>query len=145
MTIITTVEQNTINEFRLNTNAVSALVGDPSELATFSTENNIIDTVSKICGDTKAVVAVKRVLDGGLEWEMTPGGADLSKPSTILYYNSNSIEYVYCVLTWTSDNVTEVVYKYGTSSNINTYTTIFIETIAYDINNNVTSITWSRV
>jgi len=74
------------------------------------------------------------------DWNYAPSGADLSEPDSVLY--SKGTERLRGTLTWTSGNVTTVVWAYSSNSGTS-YDTIGTESIGYDGNGNVTGITWS--
>ncbi len=154
MAVIITNKTDTLDKLRLNVNALSNLIGDSLELQSLSNENNVIDAIKEISGSSLiAEVAVKKVVEGAVDWTFAPYASNNTIDTTgfpaYLKYTktANSItEYVKCALTWgvsggAENNVTIAAYSYSlTDSN---YQLIKTQTITYDNNGNVSNVSWS--
>lgn len=139
MAIISVETHNTLDQFRIKCNQISTLIGDSTDLASFSTNSNIISAIREILGTDKSAVAINQIIEGAAGWNMTPFTVS-DTPASILY-TKGGIE-VKTVLTWDiNGNVTTILYQYKESGN---FITKLTETIAYDgTTGNVSSITWS--
>jgi hypothetical protein len=81
------------------------------------------------------------IMGGGFYgWNMAASGGTAAEPSTLTY--SNGTERVKASLTWTSGNVTNVVYHYSSNSG-GAYDQIGEVDITFDGSGNVTATTWS--
>lgn len=144
MTIIQTTLADTIDEFRINTNNLSTIVGDGSNLPSGYT--SVVAAIQALdtefntnVGSTDAILAVKSVLSGAFDWDMDLSGGTTTEPASLIY--SSGTKRVKTNLTWTSGSVATAVYQYSSNSG-GTYNTVLTETISYT-DGDVTGITWS--
>jgi hypothetical protein len=90
-----------------------------------------------------SATALHELVDVG--WEMTPAGGTAEQPAVLTY--TNGALRIKAVLTWGTSggedgNVTRAVYSWSQDSGT-TYTALGTETITYDSDSNVVSVTWS--
>lgn len=149
MSIIQTTLTNTIDEFRINTNNLSTLVGDGEGLSGY---NSIISAITSLdnefntnVGSTDAILAVKSVLSGAYDWDMSLLGSDSTEPTSIVYALGTGSKSVKINLTWINGNVTSAEYQYSSNYNgsTGTFNTVLTETITYNANGDVITIIWS--
>lgn len=143
MPIIQTNLNDTLDDFRINTNNLSLLVGDNSNLSGYT---SIIDAINSLnsefdanVGSSDAILAVKSVLSGAFDWDMTLSGGTSTEPSSLIY--SSGTKRVKTNLTWSSGSVATAVYQYSSNSG-STYSTVLTESVSYT-DGDVTGITWS--
>ena len=106
--------------------------GDGSTVITTITENDLALRDAVVAG----------VMPG---WDMTPSGGTADEPATITW--DKGTERVKEDITWGSSggadgNPTQIILSYSSNSG-GAYDTMGTQTISYDVNGNVTSITWS--
>lgn len=77
----------------------------------------------------------------GWDYSKTNGTGTASEPQYIYY--SNSTLKIRGTLTWTSGDVTAIVWEFSTDSGSTYPDEIGTETISYDGSSNVTAVTWS--
>jgi len=112
-----------------------------------------VDTGPQVVDYTRKNLMAMRdaVVIGAMSgWSCTPAGADLSKPSSIVWQRIGSTEKIRATLTWgttggATDNVTRALWEYSTDG---TNYTVFLpykyEDVSYDADANVSLVTWAN-
>ncbi len=154
MAVILTSTENTLDEFRVNTNNISTILGDNEDLSTEFTgvnPKNIVNILKDIdsrfkdvSGETASIKAVKKIMSGGYGWAVASD--NLEQPINIIY--SLGLEKVKISLTWSTSgasegNVTGAFYSYSSNNGVS-YTPVITETISYNLTTGIaTGISWS--
>lgn len=156
MSVIITERSDTLNKFRSNTNDLSTLVGDITNLRLITGNTNVISTLQELIGVSKAEVAVKQVIEGAYNWSVVPYAANntvdtTGSPAYLKYTRTIGAvsDYVKCALTWGSSggadgNVTSAIYSYSTNSSFTGAITIITNNLTYDSNGNVSQSAWVK-